>query len=58
MDSISLKALAKINIGLDVTGIRDDGYHEVRMIMQTVNLFDKLTIKKSSDDKIWFVFVK
>ena len=52
MDSISLKALAKINIGLDVTGIRDDGYHEVRMIMQTVNLFDKLTIKKSSDDKI------
>ena len=52
MDSISLKALAKINIGLDVTGIRDDGYHEVKMIMQTVNLFDKLTIKKSSDDKI------
>lgn len=52
MDSISLKALAKINIGLDVTGIRDDGYHEVRMIMQTVNLFDKLTIKKSSDEKI------
>ncbi|MBQ3774352.1 MAG: 4-(cytidine 5'-diphospho)-2-C-methyl-D-erythritol kinase, partial [Pseudobutyrivibrio sp.] len=52
MDSISLKALAKINIGLDVTGIRDDGYHEVKMIMQTVNLFDKLIIKKTSDDKI------
>ncbi|SFH78975.1 4-diphosphocytidyl-2-C-methyl-D-erythritol kinase [Pseudobutyrivibrio sp. OR37] len=52
MDSISLKALAKINIGLDVTGIRDDGYHEVRMIMQTVNLFDKLTIKKTADGSI------
>ena len=30
------KALAKINIGLDVTGIREDGYHEVKMIMQTL----------------------
>lgn len=52
MDSISLKALAKINIGLDVTGIRDDGYHEVRMIMQTVNLFDKVVIKKATDGEI------
>ena len=52
MDRINLKALAKINIGLDVTGIRDDGYHEVRMIMQTVNLFDKLSISKTSDGSI------
>ncbi len=52
MDSIDVKALAKINIGLDVTGIRADGYHEVRMIMQTVNLFDKLTVKKVSDGSI------
>ena len=52
MDNIELKALAKINIGLDVTGIRDDGYHEVRMIMQTVNLFDKLIIKKTSDGTV------
>ena len=49
MDNISLKALAKINIGLDVTGIREDGYHTVRMIMQTVNLFDIVTISKSND---------
>ncbi|MBR1622935.1 MAG: 4-(cytidine 5'-diphospho)-2-C-methyl-D-erythritol kinase [Pseudobutyrivibrio sp.] len=49
MDSIELKALAKINIGLDVTGIRDDGYHEVRMIMQTVNLFDKVCIRKQDN---------
>ena len=41
MDNISLKALAKINLGLDVVRRRDDGYHEVRMIMQTINLFDK-----------------
>ena len=52
MDSINLKALAKINIGLDVTGIRDDGYHEVSMIMQTVNLFDKLTIRKTADSSV------
>ena len=52
MDSINLKALAKINIGLDVTGIRDDGYHEVSMIMQTVNLFDKLAIRKTADSSV------
>ena len=52
MDRINLKALAKINIGLDVTGIREDGYHEVKMIMQTVNLFDKLSISKTSDGSI------
>ncbi len=52
MDKIDIKALAKINIGLDVTGIRDDGYHEVRMIMQTVNLFDKLAISKTADGSI------
>ncbi len=52
MDSISVKALAKINIGLDVTGIRENGYHDVRMIMQTVNLFDNLTITKNDSGKI------
>lgn len=48
MDSIRLKARAKINLGLDVTGKRADGYHEVRMIMQSINLFDNLCMRKSS----------
>ena len=39
MDEISLKALAKINLGLDVLGKREDGYHDVRMIMQTIHLY-------------------
>ncbi len=52
MDNLEVKALAKINIGLDVTGIREDGYHEVKMIMQTVNLFDIIKIKKTSDGSI------
>ncbi len=45
MKDISVKALAKINLGLDVVRRREDGYHEVRMIMQTVHLFDRLEIK-------------
>ena len=52
MDNISLKALAKINLGLDVVRRRDDGYHEVRMIMQTINLFDRLEIKKIKEPAI------
>lgn len=48
MDSIRLKARAKINLGLDVLGKRDDGYHEVRMIMQTVGIYDRIIIKKDS----------
>lgn len=39
---IRKKAFAKINLGLDVLGKRADGYHEVKMIMQSVNLYDEL----------------
>ena len=46
MNYINLKARAKINLTLDVTGIRDDGYHELKMIMQTVELYDSVYIKK------------
>ena len=46
MDEITLKALAKINLGLDVVRRREDGYHEVRMIMQTIHLYDLLEIQK------------
>lgn len=49
MDQISVKALAKINLGLDVIRRREDGYHEVRMVMQTIHLFDRLNISKSKD---------
>lgn len=52
MDSIRIRAYGKINIGLDVIKKRDDGYHEVKMIMQTVNLFDKLEIYKTNVPKI------
>lgn len=48
-NDISLKALAKINLGLDVVRRREDGYHEVRMIMQTIYLYDRLDIKRTKE---------
>jgi 4-diphosphocytidyl-2-C-methyl-D-erythritol kinase len=51
-DVIHLQALAKINLGLDVIGTREDGYHLVRMIMQTIDLYDWVTIRRSSRDGI------
>mgnify|MGYP002861826301 CR=1 FL=1 len=44
MKEIVLDAYGKINIGLDVTGRRDDGYHLVRMIMQTVDISDQVRV--------------
>ena len=52
MRQIILKAYAKINLGLDVLRRREDGYHDVRMIMQSVGLYDKLTLKKITKDEI------
>ena len=51
-DRIQLKAYAKINLGLDVVRRREDGYHEVRMVMQTVQLYDKLTLNVLEEDDI------
>ena len=47
MDRLKLKALGKINLGLDVLGRRENGYHDVRMVMQTVYLYDRIIMKKS-----------
>lgn len=52
MDSIRLKARAKINLGLDVIRKREDGYHEVRMIMQSLNLYDGILLKKTDEPGI------
>lgn len=52
MDQIRLKAMAKINLGLDVVRRREDGYHEVRMIMQNIGLYDSVFMKKPDSDEI------
>ena len=53
MERINVKALAKVNLGLDVLRRREDGYHEVRMIMQTVHLYDQLEIRKTDEPGIF-----
>ena len=52
MREIKLKARAKINLGLDVVRKREDGYHEVRMIMQMINLYDRITLRRSTEPGI------
>ena len=52
MDKIVTKAYAKINLGLDVLRRREDGYHEVKMVMQTVDLYDVLLVSKKEEDTI------
>ena len=52
MNQMRLKALAKINLGLDVLRRKEDGYHEVKMIMQTIHLHDQIHIRKIEEDEI------
>lgn len=52
MRQISLKAMAKINLGLDVVGKRPDGYHDLRMIMQTVRLFDRVKLFETTSSGV------
>lgn len=46
MEKVVTKAFAKINLSLDVLGKLDNGYHEVQMVMQTVSVFDLVTVSK------------
>ena len=50
MKIITEKAYAKINISLDVTGRRDDGYHDMLMVMQTVTLCDDVTVELTDEE--------
>jgi len=52
VDSIVIRAMAKVNLGLDVLRRRENGYHDVKMVMQTVNIYDTLTISKREDSQI------
>ena len=52
MNQIELKALAKINLGLDVIGKRENGYHDVRMIMQSIYLYDTVRLEKTAEPGI------
>ena len=52
MDKITVKAPAKINLTLDVLGRRENGYHDLRMIMQTIDLCDEVTIEQITAEEI------
>jgi 4-diphosphocytidyl-2-C-methyl-D-erythritol kinase len=52
MESVKLRARAKINLGLDVVGRRENGYHDVRMIMQTVGIYDRLIVTKIPENEV------
>lgn len=52
MRQIDLKALAKINLGLDVLGKRENGYHDVRMVMQSIYLYDNIKIERTEEQGI------
>ncbi|MCR4443036.1 MAG: 4-(cytidine 5'-diphospho)-2-C-methyl-D-erythritol kinase [Peptococcaceae bacterium] len=47
INRIAVKAYAKVNLALDVLGKRDDGYHEVQMVMQGIDLYDLVELEKS-----------
>lgn len=49
-DLLTLKAYAKLNLGLRVLGLRDDGFHELHTHMHTIGLFDELTFQKTSEN--------
>ena len=49
---MDLKALAKINLGLDVLGRRENGYHDVRMVMQSVYLYDNVRLEAREEPGI------
>ncbi len=51
-NTVTVKAPAKINLTLDVTNRRADGYHDLRMIMQTIDLYDEITISKTGSPDI------
>ena len=51
-DVVELRAYAKLNLSLDVTGKRPDGYHEMKMVMCSVSLCDELTLRLTDDGAV------
>ena len=50
MDKVTVIAPAKINLSLDILGVDERGYHLLDMIMQTVSLFERVTVSKKKKD--------
>jgi 4-diphosphocytidyl-2-C-methyl-D-erythritol kinase len=46
--ALHLRSFAKVNLGLEVIGLRDDGYHELRTLFQTIDLHDDIVLRPRS----------
>ena len=52
INQVTVKAPAKINLTLDVIRRRPDGYHDLKMIMQTIDIYDELAITQTGSPQI------
>ena len=52
MEEIYIKARAKVNLNLEITGVRDNGYHNIESVFQKINLYDELYIKKTKTNRL------
>ena len=52
MEPLSRRAYAKLNLGLEVLGRREDGYHEIVTVLQTVTLYDQITAAPAAEFSI------
>lgn len=55
--NMNMKAFAKINLSLDIIGVRDNGYHELRMLMQSVSLHDDIELIKNDNELVELTIV-
>ncbi|MEG1609498.1 MAG: hypothetical protein RR348_06480, partial [Clostridia bacterium] len=53
MENIKIKVFAKVNLGLDIVGIYDDGYHNLNMLMASVDIFDIVEAHKSDESVVF-----
>ncbi len=47
--AVTVLAPAKLNLSLDVVGTLPNGYHDLDMVMQTIDLYEKITLRRSND---------
>ena len=52
MDEIKIKVNAKINLSLDITGVREDGYHTLDMLMSSIDIYDVIAAKSSKSSAV------
>jgi len=52
MEKITIRTYGKINLYLEVLNKREDGYHELQMVMQSISLYDKVSVKETEKDEI------